>query len=151
MLLAGKVLDPIACPLDYYDHTIMCPGQLEVKLRPKYCLLTLPSLGCVQFVLLTSFCYSGLSPFMRFWYIPSYSFLMCKYAHVVDDNIWLSKKIFSLYNENFSMCKSAYCASFLFNPILFHNFLGWLVSENIIVLQGGELSSKNKFDSVSYT
>ncbi|KAG4914999.1 hypothetical protein JHK87_052556 [Glycine soja] len=30
-------------------------------------------------------------------------FLMCKYTYVVDDNILLSKKFFSLYNENFSM------------------------------------------------
>ncbi|KAG5035328.1 hypothetical protein JHK85_010658 [Glycine max] len=49
------------------------------------------------------------------------------------------------------MCKSAYCASFLFNPILFHNCLSRLVSENITVLQGGKLRSKNEFHSVSYT
>ena len=47
MLLAGKVIDPIGCPLNHYDHTFMCHGQLELKLRPKYSLLTLPSLGCV--------------------------------------------------------------------------------------------------------
>ncbi|KAG5099914.1 hypothetical protein JHK82_044966 [Glycine max] len=44
---AGKVIDPIGCPLNHYDHTFMCHGQLELKLRPKYSLLTLPSLGCI--------------------------------------------------------------------------------------------------------
>ncbi|KAG5050889.1 hypothetical protein GLYMA_02G052500v4 [Glycine max] len=49
------------------------------------------------------------------------------------------------------MWKSAYCTSFRFNPILFHNCLGRLISENRVVLQGGKLSSKNEFHSVSYT